>query len=216
MQPTDIPIIASPEYKAYTMKLWNPDASSSEMMWRDGDSIQTSIGQSVSQYSAATMNKYIMTLGNGGTRFQFHLLDQIYTSDGMFVKKFEPVIEEQVKLSEGTLEAVFDGMYRVTHGSNGTAKSIFGTFPITVAGKTGTAQEVIGTNDKNHVSFSSFAPIENPEIAVYATIPNGDTKTYSAPAARVSKKVYEYYYKIGDYAQTEIEANEINDFVVDR
>ncbi len=216
LQPTDIPIIASPEYKAYTMRLWNPDASSSEMTWRDGDSIQTSIGQSVNQYSAATMNKYIMTLGNGGTRYQFHLLDQIYTSDGVFVKKFEPIIEEQVKLSAGTLEAIYDGMYRVTHGDNGTGRSIFGTFPVTVAGKSGTAQEVIGTNDRNHVSFASFAPLENPEIAVYATIPNGDTKTYGAPAARVSKKVYEYYYKLGEYAPTEGEANEINDFIVDR
>ncbi len=215
LQPSDIPIIASPEYKAYTMKLWNPDASASEMTWRDGDSIQTSIGQSVNQYSAATMNKYIMTLGNGGTRYQFHLLDQIYTSDGVFVKKFEPVIEEQLKFSEGTLEAIYDGMYRVTHGANGTTKSVFGTFPINVAGKSGTAQEVIGTNDKNHTSFASFAPLEAPEIAVYATIPNGDTKTYGAPAARISKKVYEYYYKIGDYAPIEQDAQVINDFIAD-
>ncbi len=212
LQPSDIPIIASPEYKAYSMKLWNPDISESETLWRDGDTIQTSIGQSVNQYSAATMNKYIMTLANGGKRYQFHLLDQIYTNDGKFVEKFKPNLEETVSFSKGTLEAIFEGMYLVTHGSHGTTKSIFGNFPINVAGKSGTAQEVLGTNDKNHTSFASFAPLENPEIAVYAVIPNGDTKTYPAPAARVSKKVYEYYYKIEDYKQ--IENNEqINDFV---
>ncbi len=213
LQPTDIPIIASPEYKAYSMQLWNPNVSESEMAWRDGDSIQTSIGQSVNQYSAASMNKYIMTLANGGTRYKFHLLNQIYTSDGNFVKKYQPVVEETVKFSPGTLEAIQNGMYLVTHGSHGTSKSIFGNFSINVAGKSGTAQEVLGTNDKNHTSFASYAPMENPEIAVYATIPNGDTKTYSAPAARVSKKVYEYYYKIDDYKHTENNNVDINNFV---
>ncbi len=213
LQPKDIPIIASPEYKAYSMRLWNPDISDSEVQWRDGDNIQTSIGQSVNQYSAATMNKYIATLANGGTRYQYHLLDQIYKSDGSFVEKFAPVIEEQIKFSEGTLEAIYDGMERVTHGSKGTAKALYGNFQINVLAKTGTAQEVLGTNDKNHTSFASFAPAENPEIAIYATIPNGDTKTYSAPASRVAKKAYEYYYKIDDYSTSEEVSSDINDFV---
>ncbi len=213
LQPKDIPIIASPEYKAYSMRLWNPDISDSEVQWRDGDNIQTSIGQSVNQYSAATMNKYINTLANGGTRYQFHLLDQIYTSDGTFVEKFTPVVEEQIEFSEGTLDAIYDGMERVTHGSKGTARALFGDFQINVMAKTGTTQEVIGTNDRNHTSFAAFAPAENPEIAIYATIPNGDTKTYSSPAARVSKKALEYYYKLNDYSTTENDSGVINDFV---
>ncbi len=216
LQPSDIPIIASPEYKAYTMRLWNPDASDSEVTWRDGDTIQTSIGQSVNQYSAASMNKYIMTLANGGTRYKFHLLDQIYTSDGQLIETYNPIIEEELEFSEGTLEAIYDGMYRVTHGTNGTTKSLFQDFEITVAGKSGTAQEVIGTNDKNHTSFASFAPLEDPEIAVYAVIPNGDTKTYSAPAARISRKVYEYYYKLGDYEPDLNNNVYMNDFVEPR
>lgn len=214
LQPTDIPIIASPEYKAYTMQLWNPNATESEMEWRDGDTIQTAIGQSVNQYSAASMDKYIMTLANGGTRYQFHLLDQIYTSDGEFVEKFEPVVEETLTFKDGTLDAIYDGMYLVTHGSQGTSKSFFQDFDITVAGKSGTAQEVLGTNDRNHTSFASFAPMEDPELAIYAVIPNGDTKTYSAPAARVTKKAYEYYYKLGDYEHiVDEDTVTVNDFV---
>ncbi len=214
LQPSDIPIIASPEYKSYTMQLWNPDATESEMEWRDGDTIQASIGQSVNQYSAATMNKYIMTLANGGTRYQFHLLDRVYTSDGQLVEEFEPIVEEQLTFKDGTLEAVYYGMELVTHAPAGTAKSIFGNFPINVAGKTGTAQEAIGA-ERNHTSFASFGPMESPEIATYAVIPNGDTKTYSAPAARVTKLAYEYYYKIGDYAEDEEEVTQMNDFVVE-
>ncbi len=214
LQPSNIPIIASPEYKAYTMQLWNPNATESEMEWRDGDTIQTSIGQSVNQYTAASMDKYIMTLANGGTRYQFHLMDRIYTNDGELVEEFEPVVEEQLTFKDGTLEAIYYGMYLVTHGPQGTAKSLFGDFPITVAAKTGTTQEAVGT-ERNHTSFASFGPLEEPEIATYAMIPNGDTKTYSAPAARVSKLAYEYYYKIGNYAETDEEVTQINDFVIE-
>ncbi len=212
LAPKDIPIYASPEYKYNRQTLWNPNVPKSETEWNDGDTIQTSIGQSVNNYTAATMAKYVMTLANGGNRYRLRLVGQIDDTKGNVVEKSEPFVEQKIEFSEGTLDTIYEGMYRVTTGRNGTATNIFRNFPIVVAGKTGTAQEVISSTTKAHSSFAGFAPFDNPEIAVYAMIPNGDTKTYSAPATRVSASVIKSYYGFDDN-EVPISKTEDNSFI---
>lgn len=194
LAPKDIPIYASPEYKYNRQTLWNANVSKAETEWNDGDTIQTSIGQSVNNYTAASMAKFTMTLANGGKRYRLRLVSQVDDIDGNIVRKNSPYVEKTMSFSEGTLDTIYEGMLLVTTGPNGTAKNIFRNFPILVGGKTGTAQEVISSTTKAHSSFSGYAPFDNPEIAVYAMIPNGDTKTYSAPATRVSAEIIKTYY----------------------
>ena len=74
--------------------------------------------------------------------------------------------------------------------TNSSTNRIFNNLDVHIAGKTGTAQET--KTRGNHAFFISFAPYENPEIAVTVNIPNGYS---SSNAAMAAKHVYRYYYK---------------------
>ena len=47
------PTMASPYYKERTIKTYNPDATSSQTRWTDGDTIRAFIGQSINSYTPA-------------------------------------------------------------------------------------------------------------------------------------------------------------------
>ncbi|MFV0502908.1 MAG: penicillin-binding transpeptidase domain-containing protein [Lachnospirales bacterium] len=192
--PSEQKIISSPEYKEFNVKLWYDEPSSSQLKWYDGDTIRTAIGQSENYYTAASMAKYTVALANRGTRYQFHLVNEIKDSYGNIVDSVEPVIEKQLEYSTTTWDEVYSGMYKVTHGNRGTARSVYSNYPIVVAGKTGTVQG--SSTRKNHSTFTSFAPMDKPEIAVYTIFPNGDTSVYASAASKTTKDVYDIYFDL--------------------
>lgn len=195
--------ISSPEYKENLTLARDKDASKSDLIWYDGDTVQTSIGQGKNSYTAANMAKYIATLANKGTRLQMHFFNKQETQAGDLVKKFEPVLEKVIDIPQEHLDVVYKGMYQVVNGSRGTARSVFSGFPINVAGKTGTAEE----SGPEHTSFGGFAPFEEPQIAVYVLIPNGDTKVISAPSTLIAKKIIEEYMGFNREPQKPMEKN---------
>ncbi len=203
-----IDMISSPSYKEYLVKLRNPDAKAIDFRWADVDTIHTSMGQSVNNYTSANMVKYFATLATRGERYQMHLLNrtETQTKEGLETTDFEPKLELTVPMSESTINAVYEGMIGVTTASYGTAKSAFRDFPITVAGKTGTAQENKKRND--HASFGGFAPFENPRIAVYVSVPFGDYK-YTIPASHIAKKVIAEYFGLENETPEAIPMNSL-------
>lgn len=68
---------------------------------------------------------------------------------------------------------------------------MFKDFDIEVGGKTGSAE----AGGKVNAWFVSFAPYENPEIAVVVMVENGSHGYYSAYIAR---DVIEQYFKLGE------------------
>lgn len=183
------PNMASPEYKERTIKSLNPDASTSQTRWTDGDTIRAAIGQSVNNYAPAQMNKYIATLANGGTRYKMHLVSKIENPDSSLDTKFEEKIENILELKEANLQAVYRGMLLVATGTKGTLRNVFRDFPVHVAAKSGTAQEKL--NKSSHTWFVGFAPYEDPQIAVTVLIPFGEEA--GSPAAVVAKEVIQEY-----------------------
>jgi cell division protein FtsI/penicillin-binding protein 2 len=73
--------------------------------------------------------------------------------------------------------------------TEGTAQQLR-DLPVAVAGKTGTAQ--FGTGNKTHGWFVSFAPYENPELALIVLVEGQGEEGYNA--VPVSKEVYEWYF----------------------
>lgn len=183
------PSMASPSYKEEVIKWQNPEATSSQTAWTSGDTIRAAIGQSVNSFSAASMNKYVATLANGGTRYKMHLLDKVKSSDGTVTEEVEGTVENVLEIAPENLEAVYEGMLLVTQGSKGTLRNVFKDFPIDVAAKSGTAEE--NKNLSSHVWFVGFAPYDDPQIAVTVMIPFGDVT--GSPAAVVARNV------IGEY-----------------
>ncbi len=184
-----MPNMASAEYKERTVKSQNPDASSSQTRWTDGDSIRAGIGQSVNNFTSANMAKYIATLANGGTLYKMHIIDKVSNPDGTLFEEAAEVIENIHEFDEKNLEAVYEGMRLVTQGSEGTLRNAFRDFPISVAAKSGTAQQSQLRSD--HTLFVGFAPYENPQISIAVMVPFGDSSVSPAPA--IAKEVIAEY-----------------------
>ena len=153
----------------------------------DTDPERSSIGQGTNSFSNVQLARYVAAVANRGTVFELSLLDKRTDSDGNLLEDYTPAVHAELNISEETWNTVHEGMRRVI--TNSSTQRIFANLPVSVAGKTGTAEE--NKNRGNHAFFVSFAPYENPEIAVTVNIPYGYT---SANAATLGERVYEYYY----------------------
>ncbi len=151
------------------------------------DPERSSMGQGTHQFANVQLARYVTALANRGTVFDLSLIDKETDSQGNLVKDYTPSVHAVLDFASSTWDAVQQGMRQVI--TNSSTNRIFNNLDVHIAGKTGTAQE----SDKrgNHAFFISFAPYENPEIAVTVNIPNGYT---SSNAAMVAKHVYRYFY----------------------
>ncbi len=158
-------------------------------VWYPGDTLQMAIGQSFNVFTPLQIVNYIAAVANGGTLYRPHLTKSIRSSlDGSLVKEFKPEIIAKVKMSKKTHEAITYGMYLGSR--EGTSSAVFADFPINVCSKTGSAQ--VNKGSANGV-FASYAPYENPQIAVAVVIENAGSGAALAPIAR---KIYEQYFDI--------------------
>jgi len=182
-----INIMASPALKEFIYLNRNEFAPRIQWDWFDGDTIRTAIGQSYNNYTSAMMVRYIAQIANSGVRLPLHLVGSIRTQQGGIVYIAAPVPDDTgMELADSTWEAIQQGMLQATEGW-GTATAHFRGVPIQVAGKTGTAEQV-GTR-LSHTSFGGYAPFENPQIAIYVTIPFGATNVIPAAATQVARDV---------------------------
>lgn len=149
---------------------------------------RSAMGQGTHSYSNIQLSRYVSVIANRGTVFELSLLDKVTDSKGNLLKDYTPKVYNQLEIQDSTWDAVQQGMRQVI--TNGSAKQLFKDLAVPIAGKTGTAQE--SKKRSNHAFFVSYAPFDNPEIAVTVNIPNGYSSSH---AATVAKNVYSYYYK---------------------
>lgn len=176
--------VSSPDYKKTLY------SAADEKKWVAGDTIQTAIGQSYSAFTPIGLANYAAMIANGGTRYKTHIIKSVRsTEDGTTVFENTPEIVGTIEIAENNLAAVRRGMLGVA--DEGSAKQIFSGYPISVAGKTGTAQ--ISKKTSNNALFISFAPYDDPEIAVCVVIEHGYR---GANAAYVARDIYDEYFAL--------------------
>ena len=169
--------------------------------WSGGDVLQSAIGQGDNNYTPIQLANYCVAIANGGTVHSAHLLKAVMNYNGTkTVEKNNPGDLSRVKASDETWSLVREGMAKVT-GEDGTAASVFENYSMKVAGKSGTAQRY-GKQDNG--LFISFAPYDDPEIAVCVVIEGGDSGNNVAPVVR---DIYDYYF-YGSQASTEEDGEE--------
>lgn len=128
-------------------------------------------------------------IGNGGVMMRPRLVTEVRAPDGQVVKTFRPEVESRpmTQVNAALLTAM---MVQVVENGTGTAARIPG---VSVAGKTGTAQH--GEGEDPHAWFVSFAPAEDPEIAVAVIVLDGGSlgseATGGALAAPIARAVME-------------------------
>lgn len=157
--------------------------------------IYASIGQGMNNYTPLQLVSYVSTLVNGGTRYKLHLVDKVTDNDGNVVQEFKPEVLGEMHLDKNDVEAVKYGMSKVNSDDSGTAASKWQGFPISTGGKTGTADFAENQKERGrspYATYVSFAPLEDPEIAVVAVVFDGGHGGYIAGAVRA---VFEEYFK---------------------
>ena len=160
--------------------------------------VQDAIGQSMNAFTPLQIANYVATLANGGTRYKVSIVDKVTSPTGEVIQEFTPEVIESNPIDPEILQIIKEGMRRVnTSPSNGTVYQLFGNFPIEVVGKTGTAD--FGTSEqyefqgrKAYGNYISFAPMDNPQIAIFSTIYDGNR---GANSAYVHKAIYEAFFK---------------------
>lgn len=151
--------------------------------------VMAAIGQSNNRYTTAQLSRYVTAVANGGTVYNYTLLDRVEDAEGNVLVSFEPEVRNTVDvLDDAEWDAIHSGMRMVVENTRE-----FKDFPIAAAGKTGTAQQNL--QRANHALFVGYAPYENPEIAIATRIAYGYT---SHNAAELSKNVFAYYFKVED------------------
>ena len=157
--------------------------------WQPGETIQAAIGQSEQQFTPIQLANYMATLVNGGVNYKTHLLKKVVTYDGSeVVLEKQPEVMNSINPSQETIDAIKLGMLGATT-DDGTASSTFQNYPIEVGGKTGSAETKKGASA--HGTFLSFAPYDDPEIAVCVVIEHAGSGGAVAP---VVKDIYDCYF----------------------
>ena len=169
--------------------------------WSTGDTYNTCIGQGFLQTTPLQMLNVTAAVANGGTLYRPQVVDHITDIDGQVVKAFRPEIIGRVNVKLENLQLVQQGMEAAVMWGTATKAQVPN---IRVAGKTGTAEYCDDLAIKYgfcytghtpyHAWFVSFAPVDNPQIAIVVYIYNGGEG--SERAAPVAKKMLDYFFGV--------------------
>ncbi len=154
--------------------------------WYIGDSYHCAIGQGFVLATPLQLANYTATLANGGTLYSPKIVNQIRRNNGED-EYIQPEIVRKNFISQDIMQIIKDGMRQTI--TAGTAQSLK-DLPVAIAGKTGTAQ--FGEEDKTHAWFVSFAPFDDPKIAMVVLVEGGGEGHSSA--VPVTKEVYQWYF----------------------
>ena len=166
--------------------------------WSYANAVNLSIGQGEVAVTPLQMVRLYAAIANGGDLMQPYLVNETGILNQRTVVADPNIISNYNLTDPNTLEVVQGGLCDVITQTYGTASHIFRNSPlldgIGVCGKTGTAQ---APDDSLPFSwFASYAPADNPEIAVVVMVENaGDGSAIAAP---ITRQILEYYFFLND------------------
>lgn len=159
--------------------------------WYPGDTINMSIGQGYVLASPMQLAVMTATIAHRGVRIRPQMVKD---ANDEFLA---PKIEDRFEVAGSHWDTVFDSMAEVMHGVRGTARAAGANSDYRMAGKSGTAQVVgiaqgekydsaaLKERHRDHALFVSFAPLEDPQIAVAVIVENAEGGSSQAgPVAR--------------------------------
>ena len=144
---------------------------------------QSGIGQRDVRTNVLHMALVAGAIGNGGVMMQPRLVTDVRDPKSRPLRHFDTV-EYAQPLTELNAGILTEMMVTVVQSGTGTGAQVPG---VTVAGKTGTAQTAEG--ESPHAWFVSFAPAEDPEIAVAVVILNGGNLGNEATGGELSAPI---------------------------
>lgn len=171
--------------------------------WYPGETLITGIGQGFNVTSPLQLAVGTAILANYGMHIKPHLAYAMQESESDELTYIEPEILGFVPVEKkGNWDYMVESMRKVVHSNRGTARKIRSK-KYQIAGKTGTAQvfgikqdekydkENLQDHLRDHALFISFAPVEDPDIAVAVIVENGESG--GSVAAPIAKEVMDAY-----------------------
>ncbi len=175
------------------------------MIWFPGETLITGIGQGAMLVTPLQLTNATATLAKKGIRYKPHLVQAIDVSQSDIVREIKPeVVGQYIFKREKNWQHIHESMINVVHGLRGTAQRIRFGLDYKIAGKTGTAQvfgvaqddeydeEKVAHKLRDHALFISYAPADNPQIAVVVIVENGGHG--SSVAAPIARKVIDAFF----------------------
>lgn len=172
--------------------------------WYPGETLITGIGQGFSLSTPLQLAAATATLSRYGQQLRPRIVAATEDPDSQERVWLPGVPNVAVPIINKTnWDYIIRAMTRVVHSPKGTARGIATGVKYKIAGKTGTAQifgikqdeeyveEDIEKRLRDHALFISFAPVENPRIAVAVVVENGGSG--GAVAAPIARKVMDHY-----------------------
>ncbi len=182
-----------PEAEGVLASIANKEAAG--QIWNPGDTVQAAIGQSDNLFTPLQLANYCATIANGGTRLKPYMIKSVLSADmSEIIFETEPEVVNTLNVSKKNLDIVKQGMREVVLYSG--CNYYFQDCIVDAAGKTGTSQVKKQTDSGetvvcNNGFFISFAPYDDPEIAIAIVAENGQTGSKTSQAA---VPVYNYYF----------------------
>lgn len=150
--------------------------------WRAANIISIAIGQGEILTTPMQMANFAATVANRGYYYTPHIVKAI--QDTVLDKKY--TTRNYTTIDKKHFETVVEGMAMSVVG--GTSRRASLAPDIVVCGKTGTAENPHG---KDHSLFMSFAPKDDPKIALFVVVENsGFGATYALPIAKLMMQKY--------------------------
>ncbi len=151
--------------------------------WYPGETLITGIGQGYLQVTPIQLAKATATLANKGKIVTPFLVKNSVNTEDSEPEKVTPT--DNITIKSENINTIISAMINVIHDPHGTAKGISKNINYQIAGKTGTAQVFnikqdakYNENDidfklRDHALFISFAPADDPKIAIAVIVENG-------------------------------------------
>ena len=163
----------------------------------EGVTYSVAIGQGDDEATLLQLVRMVGAIATDGYVMKPYLVEKVVSPTGKTISTTKPDVMEHIKAPLPYWRAIQEGMHGVTlpgsiPGPGGTAGAAFVNFPMQVAGKTGTAQ-VPGAGSATF--FESYAPYQNPQIAVVVAVEHG---VEGANDASVVRAIYDKYFHLKD------------------
>lgn len=172
--------------------------------WQTGFSLQSAIGQAGNLFTPLQLCNYVATVANGGTRYSAHIIKSVLSADNStIIMEKEPEVVCETGIKEENIKIVKEGMRRV---ATVTLAGNFDDSVVKVACKTGTSTLEKTINGQKGIYRNgfliSFAPYDDPEIAVAIAVEGG----YSGGSlSSIASAIYNYYYKSSTTSENDAE-----------
>ncbi|MGJ7439521.1 peptidoglycan D,D-transpeptidase FtsI family protein [Aquipuribacter sp. MA13-6] len=146
-------------------------------------SAQAAVGQFDVRVTPLQVAMTSAAVANDGVLMRPQLVRTVRGPDLQVVEQVEPEVMAD-PVEPATADAITAMMVDVVENGTGTAAQISG---VQVAGKTGTAQT--GNDQAPHAWFTSFAPADDPQVAVAVVVENGGSAGSETSGGRVAAPI---------------------------